>query len=121
MKARFLSVCFALLFIFLNGCQENEVNPEVTNGAACNVSNPLTDLEWLKIQIEDDTETDYCHVVSVIQGIYNGEVVFIPVLSGALCCTCGNSGYNCKGEVVFSCDQGAESKVIHKKEIWRRE
>lgn len=121
MKAACLPTYFVLIIVFLSGCQNNEVNPEVMGGPACEVSNPLTDLGWLKVMVEDDTETDYCHVVSVIQGVYNGQVVFIPVLSGALCCTCGNSVYDCNGEIVFSCDQEAESKITNRKEIWSKE
>ena len=119
------TLLFCLTLVFMISCEQLEYeNPEMASGyAVCGASNPLQELDWLKAKIEEATsspESDYCQVYSVTQGVYQGEAVFIPVLSGALCCTCGNMVYNCEGEVMFSCNQEEEAKIKDKKVIWER-
>ena len=119
------NVIYYLLLFLIISCEEHEIiNGEMAGASICGTPNPLEELEWLKARIEEGSEnpsSDYCQVVSVTQGSYKGQTVFIPVLSGALCCTCGNAVYNCEGEVVFACDAEEEAKIENKKVIWERE
>lgn len=115
-----------LLFLMVIGvfsCQTEYVNPEGAGNFVCDLSDPVNDLLWLKAKIEEgnqDEESDFCKVESVIIGSYNGQTVFIPVLNGALCCTCGNTVYNCDGEMIFSCDGEKEAKIRKKQVIWQK-
>lgn len=117
------NIIICLMLLCMVSCEQEYVNPEGAAYGVCGVSNPLEELPWLKAQIDEATQgepTDYCRVVTVIQGSYNGELVFIPVQSGALCCTCGNAVYNCAGELVFACDQEKEAKIRDKRVIWQK-
>lgn len=114
-----------LIFIGAISCTTDNINPENTNSlsSVCNVTDPLKELPWLKAMIDEATSeepSDYCRATSVTQGVYNGQTVFIPVLGGALCCTCGNAVYNCAGEMLFSCDMGKEAEIKDKKVIWQK-
>ena len=112
-----LFVCCLLMF----GCQAEEwVDLEGGVSSACNVSNS-TDLPWLKKMInQSDNGQGVCEVFRVDQGNYKGETVFIPHLTGALCCTCGNAVYDCQGEVLFACDRDKEEKIKRLKTIWKK-
>lgn len=116
-------ILFCLPLFLLAGCQEPGMLPlnEEQVSAACQISNPLRELEWLQetIQSADPTDTEGCAPSSVIQGTYRGETVFLIPLGGALCCTCGNAVYNCQGEAVIVCDFGEEAKIKDKKIIWK--
>jgi len=107
--------------LLLFGCQAYELEDlEKRASFACNLDE-ATNLPWLSEMIEQSKgETDYCQVFRVDQGVYKGETVFIPYLTGALCCTCGNAVYNCQGDTVFVCDQDEEGKIKHKKVIWQK-
>lgn len=119
------SIFFSLILVCIFSCEPNGiVNPEVVSTTACGTPNPLEEVDWLKVRIEaasGPATEDYCHMVEIIQGDYLGETVFIPILSGHLCDTCGNAVYNCKGEEVFVCDQEKEAKIKNKKVIWKRD
>ena len=114
---------FAIPVLLLAACQEPGMLPlnEEQASAACQTSDPLQKLEWLRetVQSADPTDTDGCTPSSVIQGTYRGETVFLIPLSGALCCTCGNAVYNCQGEAVIVCDFDEEAKIKDKKIIWK--
>lgn len=113
-------ICLTLILMF--SCQPEYVNPEGTGNFVCDFSNPLEELVWLKAKIEEtrqEESSESCQVESILLGAYSGQTVFIPVLNGAICCTCGNTVYNCEGEVVFSCDQGEEAKIRNKKVNWQ--
>jgi hypothetical protein len=117
---KLLLLCLLILGIF--SCQKHELaNPELSGAAICGVADPLKNLPWLKTKIEESaTLTDYCNLYQVTQGNYAGKTVYIEVLGGALCCTCGNTVYDCEGKVVFSCDVKEEDKIANKKVIWKR-
>lgn len=110
-------LCCLLMF----GCQTTEWDDlEESASSACNLDR-ATDLPWLREMIEQsENEQGVCQVFRVDQGKYKGETVFIPYVSGALCCTCGNAVYNCRGDVVFVCDRDKEDKIKRKKMIWQR-
>ncbi len=115
MKPIILLCCLAML-----GCQASEFDDlEERTAFACN-QDKATDLPWLKEMIEQAGDQDICQVFRVDQGEYKGETVFIPYVSGALCCICGNAVYNCQGDVVFVCDYDKEDKIKNKKTIWQQ-
>ncbi len=119
MKKLFLGTLICLISF---ACQNNElVNPELSGTNICGVTDPLKDLPWLKARIEESsTPSDYCTVWKVIQGDYAGKTVYIVVLSGALCCTCGNGVVDCEGNLVFSCNAEEEARIKNKKVIWEK-
>ncbi|MEM9675925.1 MAG: hypothetical protein AAF992_25260 [Bacteroidota bacterium] len=117
LKPLLLLCCCLLMF----SCEAPEWS-DLEEGAAsaCNLDQ-ATDLPWLREMIEQaESEQGVCQVFRVDQGKYKGETVFIPYMTGALCCTCGNVVYNCRGDVVFVCDWDQEDKIKRKKMIWQR-
>lgn len=118
---KYLLLPFLLLCLF--SCEPQYVNPEGEGYVLCGGSNPLEEVAWLKEQINavpQGESSDHCMLSAVISGTYDGQTVFIPLLSGALCCICGNAVYDCEGELVFVCDQKKEAKIRNKKVIWER-
>jgi len=85
------------LLMLLAACQSSSINPEGSGKvSACGVANPVQDLPWLKAALEKvDGKTAVCTPRAVTQGTYQGQTVYIVVVTGALCCTCGNIVYNC--------------------------
>jgi hypothetical protein len=114
---------FALLSFSVFSCQKHELaNPELSSTTACGVTNPLKELPWLKAEVDKAAAvSDYCTLWQVTQGEYAGKTVYIVVVSGALCCTCGNMVYDCEGEVVLACDAAEEGNIANKKVIWKRQ
>ena len=110
-------LCCLLMF----GCQASELGDlEERTSSACNLDE-TTNLPWLREMIEQSkNEQGVCQVFRVDQGKYKGETVFIPYMTGALCCTCGNVVYNCRGKIVFVCDRDKEDKIKRKKMIWQQ-
>jgi hypothetical protein len=120
MKKFFLG---SLLLLSFFSCKKYELeNSELANVTVCGVSDPLKELAWLKTYVQESTvPSDYCTLWKVTQGEYHGQTVYLVVVGGALCCTCGNVVYNCEGEVVFACDAKEESKMTNTKVIWKRQ
>ncbi len=117
---------FAVLLLLLS-CHKIKVSPdEAGNRSACNVQNPLENLPWLRKQIADFKERttgkeDYCGMI-VYQAIYQNQTVFIiDVTSGSriICCGCGGTAYNCKGEKVADCAWGIPAVSTDKKVIYQ--
>ncbi|MDJ1502491.1 hypothetical protein QNI22_17620 [Cytophagaceae bacterium BD1B2-1] len=112
------------MIMLLVSCQSIDgIGPESKRSApACGVNNPVEDLPWLKELIKKsnkDPESPYCVLQSVQQGTYEGQTIYVPVVSGALCCTCaGVAAYNCQGDLLFSCNVDASSKITNIKTIW---
>lgn len=115
------TLLFVLSSLLLLGCQAREwVDLEESVSNACNLDK-ATDLPWLQEMINNSSNNEgSCEVFRVDQGRYKGETVFIPYMSGALCCTCGNVVYDCQGEVVFVCEPDKEKKIKRKKTIWKQ-
>lgn len=78
----------------------------------------IDDLSWLDFTPPENP--DHCRIVAVYEGRYEGQTVIIPILSGALCCTCGNAVYQCNGELLFACDRGKEDQITEKSLIWEK-
>ncbi|MDF9800521.1 hypothetical protein OKW21_005784 [Catalinimonas alkaloidigena] len=124
-----MSRLFLLLPILLLtlACQEIDFDngEEVIVSNACGVDKPLEELPWLKEIVDEyknNPGSDYCQVYQIVQGLYQGESVFIIQVSGALCCTCaGKAVYNCEGEAVFVCEPEEEKKIRELKVIWSRD
>lgn len=116
MKPILLLWCLLML-----GCQANEWDDLEDSAAFGCKPETATDLPWLRGMIENSQNgRSACQVFRVDQGTYNGETVFIPYLTGVLCCTCGSAVYNCQGDVVFVCDRDEEDKIKRKKAIWQQ-
>lgn len=69
--------------------------------AACGVDNPIEDLAWLKTYTQqvDASSEELSRYLSVVQGTYNGETVFIfdnccPICSVVI------SVYDCEGKSI---------------------
>jgi len=119
-----LLIIFACLMAL--GCQEYEYpNLEAEASGVCGVTDPLKELSWLKAMIDqyyEDPESQYCQLGRVEQGVFQGKMVFIPIVGGgALCCPClGNPVVDCEGETLFVCDPDKEEQVKNRTLIWER-
>ena len=113
---RILTFLF-LLFLAVS-CETTHYNPEGQPAGACNVKDPVKELAWLNGTVEDAkrnaTFNQGC-ALTVKQGTYEGETVFLVTSWGAACCGCSGILYNCAGEVVKSCPQFDESHAGWKK------
>jgi hypothetical protein len=114
------TLVYTISCLLLLGCQAQEwPDLEEDVSTACNLDR-ATDLPWLQAMIKkSDNIEGGCEVFRVDQGSYQGKTVFIPYMTGALCCICGNVVYDCQGEVVFSCEPDKEKKIKRKKTIWK--
>lgn len=108
------------LLLLTFACQEVEFtdgeSPAISK--VCGVANSLEELPWLKEMIGSHTTEHVCQVFGVVQGTYKKQTVYTVIVSGALCCTCGNVVYNCEGDVVLFCNWEEEKKIKDKKVIW---
>jgi len=116
----FISVICSLLLL---GCQEYDfADLEEKSTSACGGAESLP---WLRDMINasyENTDSPYCQLWSVEQGIYRRQTVFVMQLGGALCCTCaGASVVDCRGEVIFVCEPDKEKKIKKRQIIWERE
>lgn len=73
---KLLFITFSMILLTF-GCSDDDLNFPVI--AACNVNNPIEDLEWLKSEVQrrkNDTSADaiYCYIE---QAINDGETIFI--------------------------------------------
>jgi hypothetical protein len=94
MKKHILLLCF----LYLVSCSSDDSLPII---AACDVANPIEDLEWLKAEVEkrkNDTSSDaiYCYIE---QAITNERTIFIyndcnPLIDKVI------PVYSCSGEVI---------------------
>jgi hypothetical protein len=111
---------FLPIFLLTLACQEIEFTDGEQQALAkvCGVANPLEELPWLKEMMERHTTERICQLAGVVQGTYKKQIVYTVIVSGAVCCTCGNVVYNCDGEVVLLCDREEEKKIRDKKVIW---
>jgi len=112
---------FAITLLF--SCQAKDLlNAEKTANLACGIENPTEELPWLKARVEQAAvPSDYCTPYQVIQGLYQNKVVFIILVTGALCDTCrGNVVYDCDGNVVFTCKPEEETKITQRKVLWSK-
>jgi hypothetical protein len=109
---------FLLVLALMFSCSGlGEAEREKIN-SSCSIDS-IEDLPWVDLSIKENP--DWCHVVVVYEGKYDGKIVVIPVVSGALCCTCaGNAVYDCKGELLFVCEPDKEKEITDKKIIWER-
>jgi len=103
------------LFVFF-GCSKSEKQCKV-----CNIDNPLTDLPWLKAQVDEielNVQDGNPIRVSIYQCVYgNKETGFLVDI--------GNTKpfYNCNGEVLctmggFMGETCSELNIVTKKLIW---
>ena len=102
---------FSFLVLFGFSCTNND--NEGTDTAellkkaelltACDVDNPVEDLDWLKAEIEDREQNKgefyFEEYQYISMGIYKNEVLFFY---GNCCPVCNSviNVYNCKGELV---------------------
>ena len=120
MKLRFnlplllIFTCFLMIF----SCKKSFLEDN-----SCNVSNPLTELAWLKNIIEnlEKSEPSIANYTTISMAKYNGETVFTESTcnpSVILRCTL----MNCTGELLgyYYGDINPE-KVTDKKVIWKSE
>lgn len=114
-----------LLLTLLISCQQNELLEfEARSSAACDVTNPVEELAWLKAMIQtaaNPAPNDACSLIAIRQGNYQGQTVYITSIGGALCCPCAGSAiYNCQGELILVCNVKEESKIKNLKTVWER-
>ncbi|WPP48150.1 hypothetical protein [Catalinimonas niigatensis] len=111
---------FLPIFLLTLACQEIEFTDGEQQALAqvCGIENPLEELPWLEEMMERDGTESACQVFGVVQGTYKKQTVYTVIVSGALCCTCGNVVYNCEGEVVLLCNRKEEKKIRDQKVIW---
>ena len=107
---------FLFLLLFAFACSDDDENKSV-----CEVDNPVEDLEWLRAELEGDSQSTYSDTF-VYQALYFGQ----PVIYISICCPACNMAppaiRKCNGEVIGSL--GVEINPDHLQNqqiIWRTE
>lgn len=83
-----LTLIIIFTLIIIGSCKKEESN------SLCYVSNPIEELDWLKIMINDFSDYDY-----IMKANYNGETVFY----NGNCNPAANyvsTVYNCNGDAI---------------------
>jgi hypothetical protein len=102
-------LCLALLLI---SCSGDDDKP-----TTCGVKSPTTQLPWLKEAIEEYNEPDFMDV-SVEQGEYNSQTVFIVIPCCPTCDMLPPPVYNCEGQEIAGL-ASFDNDITHRKVIWK--
>ena len=117
MKIRVLKILTILIILTVNhiSCKDESSNKKI-----CNVNNPLTDLPWLKVKVDELTllSQDNSLHISIYQCKYGDRQIGFFEFHGN-----ANPFYNCDGEVL--CVLGGvvgetcpQLNITEKKLIW---
>jgi hypothetical protein len=126
MKKLFLmSLLLISWLIITTSCEKNFSPPETQ---ACNVKDPVNDLEWLK-KLIDNIKNDNC-VGEVSQYDYENTIVFFVNSGPAICSEPDFSIYNCSGNILCqttnalteqnNCPTSLFEKLTNKKVIYKK-
>lgn len=101
----FKRISFPLVFfiVFSFSCQE-----DVVPGPACNVENPVRDLDWLADIAEELDNSGLREVFYISQAEYRLKTVFIVRNCCVNCSTLPPPVYNCEGKQIGSIGTGKE-------------
>ena len=117
-KYRLLIIYF---FFILFSCTNSD-NDDITN--TCSVSNPIEDLDWLKLKIEElkQTNSTIIEYFYVSQNLYNDKTVFIFPNCCPQCSTI-IPVYNCEGNTLgFVGDGNIDTNILNNDIIiWKPE
>lgn len=84
----------------------------------CDVSDPATELEWLKDQIENRNDS-FQNEISYFTFIFEGRVYIQDVYCGNAFILWSSSYFDCNGkEVSFSSEELDQINLIEKELIW---
>ncbi|PSR55195.1 hypothetical protein AHMF7605_17620 [Adhaeribacter arboris] len=116
-----LLVLVAAISLMAFSCEKEE--PECGRPSACAVANPLQDLPWLKIQVEnlEKNSFDISQYFYIVQADYKGETVFFTGNCCPMCNTAPPTVFNCKGDKLFTMgkDANQDKSIRNKKVIWK--
>ena len=94
---KILAVAFVL--IISQSCNNDDESLPIIS--ACDVTNPIENLPWLKTQVEEiiENKSDIAPFFFIEIAEYRGETIFI---SNNCCAICGTIVpiYNCRGELL---------------------
>lgn len=101
----FKRIAFPLVFLiaFSFSCQE-----DIVPGSACNVENPVRDLDWLADIAEELNNSGTRDVFYISQSKYRLKTVFIVRNCCVNCSTLPPPVYNCEGKQIGSIGTGKE-------------
>lgn len=98
------------------GCADDE-------SQNCGVSDPVTELQWLKQEIDDATASHMPSItydLFIYQGNYRGRTVFINQICCPTCNTSAPTVRSCTGELVGSIGVDIDYSIIEKATVlWR--
>jgi len=108
-------------FLSLLACNNDDLDVPVI--AACNTTNPIEDLAWLKTQVNEikNGESDTFKYFYIEIAEYQNQTIFV---SNNCCSICGTVVpiYNCKGEQLgFLGGEITTDELTNKKTIFRRD
>ena len=84
----------------------------------CDVSDPATELEWLKEQIENRNDS-FQNEISYFTFIFEGRVYIQDVYCGNAFILWSSSYFDCNGkEISFSSEELDQINLIEKELIW---
>jgi hypothetical protein len=118
MKKIFLFATLIGLMAF--SCEKE--NDCVVPAATCSVTNPVTDMAWLKAEVQrrEKSGSEIEKYFYIQQAEYNGQTIF---MYNNCCPMCGTvvPAYNCQGELLFYLGQKPEEdkKIRNTKILWK--
>lgn len=90
---------FFFIFILISASCNKDETDNTEDICICGVDNALEDLEWLK-NLKNSITNCSCQV-SILEGIYNENMVYYVLMNDPLCNSYFNTALiNCNGEVV---------------------
>jgi hypothetical protein len=118
-RRNLIFLLFILIVFACNSIGDTNDIEKRAKETGCISDDPVKDFQWLKEMVENKGAP--CPVHTICSGIYEGNVVFMPDALSANCCGCGGyATFNCKGELLFSCDLDKSNKITDIKVIWKR-
>ncbi|MCU0353845.1 MAG: hypothetical protein MUD08_08935 [Cytophagales bacterium] len=108
-----LPLIFLLATTF--ACRDQAIDPEAhLRASACGTVNSIEEVPWLKEKLAET-----CSPSRVIQGNYQGQIVYMVQPDGMLCCFSPFNIYNCRGE-RFEIGSVKYSEITDQKVIWEK-
>ncbi|WP_373521743.1 hypothetical protein [Aquiflexum sp.] len=88
-------VLSAISLIFMTSCHER-MEPNY----ACSVSDPLENIGWLSVRVQELEESPLSSYYSVIMARYKSKTVFVTQSCCPFCASAYPSVINCEGETI---------------------
>ncbi len=106
--------CIVVLVLLISCSDEENLN-------TCDVADPVTELQWLKTEIQNNSQTGSVHADYIIyHTIYKGRSVFVSLMCCPVCNTSPPLVRTCSGRVIGAIGDDIPSDILQNAQvIWR--